>query len=538
MIAPTLARPNAINTRAIETNSLASVVATVAVLAVGIGLRLWRPDLAQTNFDESNVASLVAAWKYDGAFPLVGTVSSYGFRAGQGWPWAAALGLQVTDDPYALIAVGLLAGIGGLLATWWVARRWLGAWGGVFAALVHGSMFYCVLLERGAWQPVFLQAPMALCLDALLLLAVRHRPWALAVACGWLGVLVSVHYTALAFGLVVPLAMWYARGVLRPWHIAGAVFIGVLPLAPFLVYEVNPDVRFQEIVNLLAFSRGPAHVDLDTITSTIQIATTQGALGLGGHESAEIVARLGRWTNLSLLIPLLAAAGLVVAVALRPRGSTGWLIAAWTLAPIVAYLRHSAPVIFHYMFIEFPGLAICIGALGAWAATSASRWLRFTVSGLIVVSTAASAASILMVLHSLDDLDMSAGYGIPVSYTRLAGQLARKALVPGGTVLIGDDPHSGEVLRYGVGYRVPSRTFEDCNAVPSMPNAVYLLSSEQTPGSRALESAGAPLLARIPRPGGDALRIYGTPASGSISVQPEPGNTVCQDRSVWDASGD
>ena len=512
-------------------------MAAFAALTLGVGLRIWRPDLAQTNFDESNVASLVAAWKYDSAFPLVGTVSSYGFRAAQGWPWFAALGLLPTDDPYALIAVGLLAGIGGLVATWWVAHRWLGRWGGAAAALVHGTMFYCVLLERGAWQPVFLQAPMALCLDALLVLAVRRRPWALAVACGWLGVLISVHYTALAFGLVVPLAMWFARDVLRPRHVIGAIVVGVLPLLPFLMYEVNPDVRFQEVLDLLAFSRGPAHVDLDTITSTIQIATTQGALGLGGHESAEIVARLGRWTSLSLLVPCLAAAGLLVAVFVRPRGATGWVIAAWTLAPIVAYLRHSAPIIFHYMYLEFPALALCVGALVAAVAASSSRVLKVLVSIPVLVGCAASALSIVIVLQSLDDLDMSAGYGIPIGYTRAAGEAARNALPNGGIVLIGDDPHSAEVLRYAVGYRVASRTFEDCQDVPDVPDAVYLLSSERTPGVKALEAAGAPLLARIPRPG-DAFRIYGPPVSSSVQMQADPSNPVCQDRSVWDASGD
>ena len=95
--------------------STLSTLATVVVVAVGMGLRLWRPDLAQVNFDESNVASLVAAWKYQEAFPVAGTVSSYGFRAAQGWPWFAAIGLQPSDDPYALVGVGLLAGLAGLV---------------------------------------------------------------------------------------------------------------------------------------------------------------------------------------------------------------------------------------------------------------------------------------------------------------------------------------------------------------------------------------------------------------------------------------
>ena len=512
-------------------------VATVLVLLLGIGLRLWRPDLAQTNFDESNVGSLVAAWKYQGWLPLTGTVSSYDFRAGEGWPWFAAIGLQLSDDPYALIATGLLAGVAGLLACWWVARRWVGVWGGVAAALFHGTMFWCVLLERGAWQPVYLEAPMALCLDALLRLGVQRRPWALAVACGWLGLLVSVHYTALAFVLVVPLAIFYARDVLQVRHVVAAAIVGVLPLLPLLMFEVNPDVRFREILGLLSLSRGTSAFDLDTVTSTIQVSTTYGAAGLGGHAAAYIVDELGRWTSLSALGPALAAAGLVVGVVVWPRGATGWLIAAWTLAPIVAYLHHSAPVIFHYMFIEFTGMAMCVGVLGAWAAASGSRVWRLAVGAAIVASAAASALSLLVVLHALDEFDLSAGYGVPVAYTREAGEAARAVLPPGGMVLIGDDPHAGEVLRFGVGYRIPSRSFEDCREVPYAANAVYLLASEQTPGAQALEAAGAPLLARIPRPGGDAYRVYGPPsAPAALQSRPEPENPICQERAVWDSS--
>jgi len=373
-----------------------ATVATVLALLLGIGLRLWRPDLGQINFDESNVASLIGDWKYGGAFPLVGTVSSYGFRAAQGWPWFAALGLLPTDDPYALLAIGIGAGVAGFIACWWVARRWLGPWGGVAAALFHGTMFYCVLLERGAWQPVFLQAPMALCLDALLRLGVQRKPWALAAACGWLGVLVSVHYTAIAFVLVVPLAAWYARSMLRFRHLAAAALVGLLPLMPFLVYQANPTVHFNEVTELLSLSRGTSTFDFDTVTSTIQIATTDGAAGLGGHAWGEMAAERGRWTNLTLLGPLLAACGLVVAVIRRPGGATGYLIAAWALAPIVAYLRHSAPVIFHYMFLEFPGLSFAVRALGAWAASSRSAPLRPPVRVAVAALAAADDGNLLM----------------------------------------------------------------------------------------------------------------------------------------------
>ena len=503
-------------------------------LLLGSGLRLWRPDLAQTNFDESNVASLVTAWKLDGAFPLTGTVSSYGFRAGPGWPWFAALGLLGSNDPYALIGIGLAAGLAALFACWWVARRWLGPWGAAGAALFSATTFYCVLLGRGAWQPAFLQAPMALCLDALLLLAVKRRPWALVAACAWLGVLVSVHYSAIVFVLLVPFAAWAARAALRPHHLAAAALAGVVALSPLLLYEVQPAVRFRELGLLLSLSGGNATVDLDTVTSTIQVASTLGAAGLGGHTAADLAASLGRWTSLSLLGPVLAAGGLVVACLRRPGGVAGGLIAAWTLLPIVAYVRHGAPIIFHYMYLEFPGLALAVGALAAWAAGTRLWPLRAGIGGAMAIYAGVSALSMVILLGGLDRLDMSAGYGVPVGYSRQAGLVARLSLPPGGQVLIGDDPHNGEVLRFSTGYDIPTRTFEDCREVPYAPDAVYLLASERTPGAPALERAGAALLARIPRPGGDAFRIYGAPPTPPAAFARDS-DQICQDRLVWDA---
>ena len=70
--------------------------------------------------------------------------------------------------------------------------------------------------------------------------------------------------------------------------------------------------------------------------------------------------------------------------------------------------------------------------------------------------------------------------------------------------------------------------------MPFAPDAVYLLASERTPGTATLESAGAPLLARIARPGGDAYRVYAAPPPVDLEVRPEPTNPICQDRLVWD----
>src|SRR5207302_9109891 len=129
----------------------------------------------------------------------------------------------------------------------------------------------------------------------------------------------------------------------RPAHVVAALLAGVLPLTPVLIHEVNATVRLRDLTDLIGLGGAGATVDLDTLTSTVQVASTLGAAGLGGHASGDLAAALGRWTTLSLLGPVLAAAGLVVSILRRPGGVTGWLLAAWTLAPILAYVRHGAP---------------------------------------------------------------------------------------------------------------------------------------------------------------------------------------------------
>ena len=121
-------------------------------------------------------------------------------------PWA---------NPTALVALGIGTSLLSVALVWWIGRRWFGRWAGLTAAAFYATAFWAVLLGRSPWQPAFLQVAVLLCLDALLILAVQRRPWALAVACGWLGLMVQLHYIAIGFVLLVPFAAWPARRALR-----------------------------------------------------------------------------------------------------------------------------------------------------------------------------------------------------------------------------------------------------------------------------------------------------------------------------------
>src|SRR5262249_36046383 len=158
--------------------------------------------------------------------------------------------LLLVATPSALVAEGVTIGLLAVGLTWWIGRRWLGRWGGLAAAAFYIGSFWATLLGRSPWQPAFLQVPALLCLDALLLLAGRRRAWALVLGCGWLGLMLQLHYVAFGYLLMLPIAAWPARHVLRPVHLAAAGLVLLTSLLPFGIYELNPAVRLHDFAFL------------------------------------------------------------------------------------------------------------------------------------------------------------------------------------------------------------------------------------------------------------------------------------------------
>src|SRR5262249_52846855 len=149
-------------------------------------------------------------------------------------------------------------------------------------------------------------------------------------------------------------------------HIAaGIVAAGVL-LAPFMIYELNPAVGLRDF-GLLVGDAGPtARWDLDSWNLLWTLASNGGAAGLAGPYSDGLRAALGRWTQISLVGIPLVGLGLLVGVTGLPRGWRGWLIAAWVLVPIAGLARHTQGVLFHYLNLGLPGMALAVGALTEW----------------------------------------------------------------------------------------------------------------------------------------------------------------------------
>jgi len=462
------------------------------VLGVAAVARIWQADLAQVGYDESAAASLIGAWRYDGQFPLTGIVSSVGIPNPPAWPYLMGLVLLPSATPQALVGLGIGVSLLSVVLTWWIARRWFGPWAGLGAATFYATAFWAVLLGRSPWQPAFLQVAVLMCLDALLILGVQRRPWALAVACGWLGMMVQLHYIAVGYVLLVPFAAWPARRHLRPVHVLGAVLAGVLPLVPFLVYELHPAVRLQDVGFLLGQATGGSRTDLDAARLLVTLVSAGGAAGLGGSNTEVLQSWLGRapllgWAGMALLV------GGIVAGLLD--GFRGRFVVAWLALPIAVLSRHSLDVLFHYLYLGLPAVALTVGMLGGWVARRG--WLeRAVFGGVLVIYAAVSLWMLTVVLRFIPEFDTRLGYGMPLRFSLAAGEAARAALPAGGRVSVVGPPFETEVVRFALGYDVPSRGADECADV------LVVFSAANAPAT------DRPLLARVERPG-DAYLIYG-----------------------------
>jgi hypothetical protein len=188
----------------------------------------------------------------------------------------------------------------------------------------------------------------------------------------------------------------------------------------------------------------------------------------------------------------------------------GWLILMWVLVPVVALARHTLGVLFHYLYLDLPGMALAVGVAAGWVARTRWRVLPLAMVGSLAAYAIVSAATLWVVLDFVDRRDAHLGYGMPLRFSLAAGEAARAAVPVGGQVLVGGRPFDAEVLRFTIGYQVPSRIFDDCREVPPLTNGVYLLMRQDTPGGAALAQAAAQLLARVERPG-DVYLVYGAP---------------------------
>jgi hypothetical protein len=121
-----------------------------------------------------------------------------------------------------------------------------------------------------------------------------------------------------------------------------------------------------------------------------------------------------------------------------------------------------------------------------------------------------SAVTLLVLLGQVEKTGRYADVARPLGLNMAAAKATRSHLLPGTQVLIGGSSWEVEILGFSLGHDLRVRIFDDCAPVPVARPAVYVLNNERSPAASVLSDAGAPLLARVPRPDG-AFLVYGDP---------------------------
>ena len=189
--------------------------AVVALLAVAALVRfVGLPARGVWDADQGHDMLVLLSFVRDGTVPLLGPPTSSGaFHHGALYYYLLAPAAALSDaDPGAVVAAIAAAGVGAVLATWWLAR----AIAGPIAGLVAGGLM--ALSAAAIGESTFIWNPNLVPLSSALTLAAAWRAW----SSGWPG-----WYVAAAA----------AQAVTMQCHVLGAVLL--VPLALILVADAQ-----------------------------------------------------------------------------------------------------------------------------------------------------------------------------------------------------------------------------------------------------------------------------------------------------------
>jgi len=469
----------------------------IGILLLAAGLRLTRLDLIEFKYDEATTARSALAVARQGHLPAVGMVSSRGPHNPPLMSYVLALPFACSRDPR--LAAGWVAFLGVVAVglTYWVGRSYFGWRVGALAALLFAASPWAVFHSRKIWTQN-LPALTLLFVCAVLALAVRRKPWALAGALAAAGCLLGLHLGGLAFFLILAAIAVLFRRHVRPVPLLVGLTLVVLIFSPYLLHDARHGWP-----NLRAFAGLVGQEGVLDLQSPRMAALIIGGYhleDLAGARHAEFVAsipstgpstmlRTGSghrldvrwldWVEMALLWAGLAWLAWRVgreALARRGRlsqeGAARLVLLCWFGVPVALLLRRSAPVYPHDLSLLYPVQHLIVAlflvngvewgrrmANGEWRIAN-GEW-REANRGLRVVGTVLRAVAVLLVvalvvwqaylqealLAFVDTHDTPGGYGAPVKYALAAARRAEELLAsdlspspspPGGGGKTGD----------------------------------------------------------------------------------------------------
>ncbi len=215
-------------------NKRIEIVLLALILVAGAALRFSHFDLLEFKADEAVAANLALEFVRGGALPAGGLMSSVGVTNP---PLLIYLLIPIfffTSNVAAVSGVIALLGLGAVVATWWMGRKYYGPVTGLVAAALFAASPWAVILSRKIWAQDFVPLFAVGTMWAVHAVVVGRKPKAVFWAVLLPLATIQLHFSGFALtAAVVVILAW-----LRPkmdWRLAVAGGVVAMALAvPYL----------------------------------------------------------------------------------------------------------------------------------------------------------------------------------------------------------------------------------------------------------------------------------------------------------------
>lgn len=411
-------------------------IVLVLILLLAAALRMGAPGITEFKRDEANLSRLALDVAQGRDLPLLGISSSVNLPN-------PPINVYLFALPYALdrspIAATLFVGMLNVLAvalTWWLARRYYGAFPALIAASLYAVAPWGVVYARKIWaQDVLAPFVLLTVLTGLLGYTERKR-WAQIVHWPLLALTVQIHIGAFTLIPLSILMLLRWRTTIN-WRALGAgVALAALTGLPVLAGYARAD-----LLDLAAIRERMTSSESDpasAVSSTALEHAWRTVAGTDIHSLAgpeQFRAYLDRVPDelaypLFHLLPAVAllSAGWLAWRALRRHASTrtpDLVLAAWLALPVLAFSYEWTDVTPHYMIPLMPAAYILcgVGITDALAALDRMRIpgpaRRGATAGVGVLLAAIAVLHVWLwvdLLRFMDKHTTPGGFGTPLHY--------------------------------------------------------------------------------------------------------------------------
>jgi hypothetical protein len=571
-----LLRPPRTTSRAWRLRALVGLL-----IAIAIGLRVWRLDLIVYEVDEAALLRLAEDLLRLGRVPLSGPIFSAGIPSAPTFIYLLAPVVAISRDPAFVAGAIALANVLGVIGTVWLGWHGFGPLAGLTAGALYAVNPWAIFYARRIWQPELVPPLAVLLFIALELAVVDRRVWWAAATFPILAVAAGVHPSAatLAPLLLAPaVVLVYARAWLA--LVVGCALAG-LTTVPYVLHQVQ--TRWVDVANIRYYASLHTWFDLDSLAYAVGLATglaarNDPAVPRFDRAFPDVVLQLAAGLETAVLLAAIVFAvftitrrrtrskpGLVsapefpggLAKGFGPRRLRLLGLLGWLALPIVLTVRHTLPLQSHYFLVLYPAPFLLVGALVAWLFRSRGARVAqvVTVSG-IVATLAIQATAVLSVMRFMGaDNDACFGpllptaqaavgeivaLGRPPDTSHAAIELQAPDSLPLAYLLRSQFPvvdlaGAGDI---GLGSRMPgdrSDTAGEPRPTPAPADQPLILTTVQ---ARDLSYPGGVRVVRVgysDQPGGDQRVVVGI----SWQVQPEArsNHAFVWDLALVDAAG-